>query len=193
MARTVPSNNERQRLNLLRPFLGFFFLPQQPLRPVRRERAGSDSSSCILPVRLFTPTDMLWGALPPPKADVLREERGSRTCTESCPLRGGDTGLLLPCILSLGGLSAIASLYNGGGSSRSGKRSENPSSESRYLLVDPLYALSLALEEVAGVYIVVAGVYEEYRISEGLFVFVPWELDSRAASSALELLVLGSD
>jgi hypothetical protein len=53
-----------------------------------------------------------------------------------------------------------------------------------------LYALSLALEDVAGVY-VVAGVEEEYRSSEG--VFVPWELYSRAASSALELLELGSD
>jgi hypothetical protein len=156
MARIVPSKNERQRLNLLRPFLGFFFLPQQPLRLVRRGRAGSDSSSYILLVRLSTLTDMLWGALPRPEADVLREERGSRTCRDSCPLWGGDRGSLLPCILLLGGLSAIAS-YNGGGSSTSGERSEKPSTESRYLLVDPLYALSLALEDVAGVY-VVAGV-----------------------------------
>jgi hypothetical protein len=100
---------------------------------------------------------MLWGGLPPPKAGVLGNETGSRTCIGSYPLRGGDTGLLLPFILLLGLLCAIASSYNGGGSSRSGERSDSPSPESRYLLVDPLYALSLSLEDVAGV-CVVAGV-----------------------------------
>jgi hypothetical protein len=52
------------------------------------------------------------------------------------------------------------------------------------MLVDPLYALSLSLDDVAGVW-VVAGVYDAYRTSEGLL--APEEWDSLAASVAFEL------
>ena len=83
-----------------------------------------------------------------------------------------------------GAIPATASSYNGGGSSRSGERSDSSSCEVRYLLVDPLYALSLSLDDVAGV-CVVAGVYEAYPTSKRPP--APEELDSLAASAAFEL------
>jgi hypothetical protein len=94
---------------------------------------------------------MLSGALLLPKSDVLEDETCSRTCIDSCPPLTGAAGLLGPFMWLLGVLSATASSYSGGGSSRSGERSDSSSSRSRYLLVDPLYALSLSLEEAAGV------------------------------------------